>query len=86
MVHTRKDFIAGLGGLFAVASLPACGEDNPAMFPERGKSARLNLSYAHISAGATEPLLFIAGIILILLEIFLPTLGIVGTIRVYTLV
>lgn len=53
--HTRKDFIAGLGGLFAVASLPTCGEDNPAVFPERGKSARLNLSYAHISAGATEP-------------------------------
>lgn len=38
-------------------------------------------TYIHAgTAGASEPLLFIAGIILILLEIFLPTLGIVGMI------
>lgn len=38
-------------------------------------------TYIHAgSASATEPLLFIAGIILIMLEVFLPTLGILGVI------
>jgi len=51
----RREFMAGLGGLFAVSSLPAFGEDDPSVFPARGKFERLNISYAHVAAGATEP-------------------------------
>ena len=62
---TRRDWIAGVGGLVAVSSLPAFGQDEKreakdaesagALFARRGGYERLSVSYARIEAGATRP-------------------------------
>ena len=54
MDMSRRSFLTGVGGLVAVSRLPSFA-DNPAVFPERGKYERHNLSYVHVSAGATAP-------------------------------
>lgn len=57
MDMTRRSFLAGgvtLGGLVAVARLPAFAEA-PAPVPERGRSERLSISCHHIEAGVSKP-------------------------------
>ncbi len=55
MSVNRRTFLGGLGGLFAVASLPSFGEDNPAVFPARGNFERLVLAYQHVHIGLEKP-------------------------------
>jgi len=55
---SRRAFLGrgmALGGIVAVSSLPAFAEDDPALFPERGRFERLSMAYHHIHAGATKP-------------------------------
>ena len=52
---SRRDFISAAGGLVAVSALPALAEDNPLVFPSRGRFERLALAYQHIEVGASEP-------------------------------
>ena len=51
----RRQFLGGFGGLVAVSALPAVAEDDPSVFPKRGRFERLVLGYQHIAAGATKP-------------------------------
>lgn len=51
---SRRDFIAGVGGLVAVSSLPSFADD-PSHFPLRGNYERLSLVYRHVKAGAEKP-------------------------------
>ena len=54
----RRAFIkrvAGAGILIATSQLPALAEDNPAVFPKRGKYERLSLSYATVNIGLENP-------------------------------
>ena len=52
---SRRNFLATAGCLAAVSSLPAVAEDNPSLFPQRGRYERLSLAYQHIHAGASSP-------------------------------
>jgi len=55
---SRRSFLAGIasvGGLFATARLPSFGEDQPELFPGRGRFERLSLTYHAIKVGATKP-------------------------------
>ena len=49
-----KAAVAG-GALVSAAKLPSFAEDDPSVFPKRGKFERLALSYATVRAGATKP-------------------------------
>ena len=54
----RRDFLKSAfagGALIATAKLPSFAEDDPSIFPQRGKYERLSLGYATIRAGATKP-------------------------------
>ena len=54
----RRDFLKSAfagGALIATAKLPSFGEDDPSLFPQRGKYERLALGYATIRIGATKP-------------------------------
>ena len=55
---TRRGFLTGgmaFGGLFATSALPAMADDDPSLFPGRGRFERLSLTYHAIKAGATKP-------------------------------
>ena len=55
---TRRGFLTGgvaFGGLFATSALPAIADDDPSLFPGRGRFERLSLTYHAIKAGATKP-------------------------------
>jgi hypothetical protein len=54
----RRDFMKraiGSGVLIASSTLPAWGEDKPEVFPKRGESERLSLSYATVHIGLEKP-------------------------------
>ena len=54
----RREFLKGtacLGALVATSGLPVHAEDNPKVFPERGKNERLSLSYATVAIGLPKP-------------------------------
>lgn len=54
----RRDFLKSAfagGALVATAKLPSFGEDNPSLFPQRGKYERLSLGYSVVRIGATKP-------------------------------
>ena len=54
----RRDFmkrVLGSGVLMATSSLPALAEDDPSVFPKRGRFERLSLNYATIHIGLKEP-------------------------------
>ena len=54
----RRTFIkraVGAGVLIATSQLPALAEDNPAVFPKRGRYERLSLSYATVEIGLENP-------------------------------
>ncbi len=55
MSVNRRTFLTGLGGIFAVASLPSFGEDDPSLFPARGNFERLALAYQHVHLGLKKP-------------------------------
>ena len=56
---TRRHFLLGggmaVGGIVATSALPAIAEDDPSLFPGRGRFERLSLTYHAIKAGATKP-------------------------------
>ena len=56
---SRREFLRGgslaLGGLVAACALPSVAEDNPALFPKRGRFERLSITCHHIKAGAEKP-------------------------------
>ena len=56
---TRREFLVGggmaAGGLVATSALPALAEDDPSLFPGRGRFERLTIQYYAIKAGATKP-------------------------------
>ena len=49
-----KAAVAG-GALVATAKLPSFAEDDPSLFPQRGKFERLSLAYSTVHVGATKP-------------------------------
>ena len=54
----RRDFLKSAfagGALIATAKLPSFGEDDPSLFPQRGKCERLALAYSIVRIGATKP-------------------------------
>lgn len=54
----RRQFLkqmAGVGALIATSQLPAFAEDNPEVFPKRGRFERLSLSYGVVNIGLKEP-------------------------------
>ena len=54
----RRDFLKSAfagGALIATAKLPSFAEDDPSIFPQRGKYERLSLGYATVRAGAAKP-------------------------------
>ena len=54
----RRDFLKSAfagGALVATAKLPSFGEDDPSLFPQRGKCERLALAYSIVRIGATKP-------------------------------
>ena len=57
MINRRTFFkrVAGAGALIATSQLPMLAEDNPAVFPKRGKYERLSLSYATVQIGLEKP-------------------------------
>lgn len=55
MDTTRREFLTAAGGIMACAALPSFAQDDPSIFPSRGKFERLTLNYVHINAGATKP-------------------------------
>ncbi len=55
MSVNRRNFLTGLGGLFATAALPSFGADDPAVFPTRGVFERLALAYQHVHIGLPKP-------------------------------
>jgi len=57
MIDRRTFFkrVAGAGALIATSQLPMLAEDNPAVFPKRGKYERLSLSYATVEIGLEKP-------------------------------
>lgn len=52
---TRRSLLTSLGGLVATSALPSWGEDDPAVFPARGKFERLVLAYQHVHIGLEKP-------------------------------
>ena len=56
---SRREFLRGgslaLGGLVAASALPVVAEDNPSLFPKRGRFERLSITCHHIKAGAERP-------------------------------
>jgi len=56
---TRRNFLFGsgmaMGGIVATSALPAIADDDPSLFPGRGRFERLSLTYHAIKAGATKP-------------------------------
>ncbi len=56
---TRRNFLFGsgmaMGGIVATSALPAIADDDPSLFPGRGRWERLSLTYHAIKAGATKP-------------------------------
>ena len=57
-MSSRRDFmkqLAGAGALIATSQLPAFAEDNPEIFPERGRYERLSLSYGVVHIGLEKP-------------------------------
>lgn len=57
MIDRRTFFrrMAGAGALIATSQLPVFAEDNPNVFPKRGKYERLSLSYATVEIGLEKP-------------------------------
>ncbi len=54
----RRSFIkraAGAGFLLATSQLPAVAEDDPKVFPQRGRFERLSLAYATVEIGLEKP-------------------------------
>ncbi len=47
--------MAGVGALIATSQLPTLAEDNPSVFPNRGRFERLSLSYATVEIGLEKP-------------------------------
>ena len=47
--------MAGAGALIATSQLPVLAEDNPTVFPKRGRYERLSLSYATVEIGLEKP-------------------------------
>ena len=56
---SRRNFLLGggmaVGGIVATSALPAIAEDDPSLFPGRGRFERLTVQYYAIKAGATKP-------------------------------
>ena len=57
MIDRRTFFrrMAGVGALISTSQLPVFAEDNPAVFPNRGRFERLSLSYATVEIGLEKP-------------------------------
>jgi hypothetical protein len=54
----RRNFmkrLAGTGVLIATSQLPSWSQDRPEVFPERGGTERLSLSYATVEIGLEKP-------------------------------
>lgn len=54
----RRDFfkrMAVTGGIFATSQLPTIAEDDPSVFPKRGKYERLILNYGTVNIGLEKP-------------------------------
>ena len=49
---SRRSFV---GSLFAAAALPSVAQDEPSLFPSRGRYERLALAYQHIHIGLEKP-------------------------------
>jgi len=47
--------LAGTGALIATSQLPVFAEDNPAVFPNRGRYERLSLCYGVVEIGLEKP-------------------------------
>ena len=47
--------LAGTGVLIATSQLPSWSQDRPEVFPERGGTERLSLSYATVEIGLEKP-------------------------------
>lgn len=55
---SRRTFLqrmAGVGALIATSQLPSFAEDNPTVFPKRGKFERMSMSYAIVNIGLEKP-------------------------------
>lgn len=54
----RRSFLkrmAGMGALVATSQLPALAEDDPTLFPKRGRFERLALNYGTVNIGLEKP-------------------------------
>ena len=54
----RRGFLkrmAGMGALVATSQLPVLAEDDPSVFPKRGRYERLMLSYGTVNIGLEKP-------------------------------
>lgn len=54
----RRSFLkrmAGMGALVAISQLPALAEDDPTLFPKRGRFERLALNYGTVNIGLEKP-------------------------------
>ena len=54
----RRGFLkrmAGMGALVATSQLPVLAEDDPLVFPKRGRYERLMLSYGTVNIGLEKP-------------------------------
>ena len=54
----RRSFLkrmAGMGALMATSQLPALAEDDPTLFPKRGRFERLALNYGTVNIGLEKP-------------------------------
>ena len=47
--------MAGMGALVATSQLPALAEDDPTVFPKRGRFERLALNYGTVNIGLEQP-------------------------------
>ena len=47
--------MAGMGALVATSQLPALAEDDPTLFPKRGRFERLALNYGTVNIGLEKP-------------------------------
>ena len=55
---SRRSFLkrmAGMGAIIATSQLPAVADDDPSVFPKRGRYERLMLSYATVNIGLEKP-------------------------------
>ena len=57
MIDRRTFFkrMTAAGALIATSQLPVLADDNPAVFPKRGRFERLSLSYATVEIGIEKP-------------------------------